>query len=140
MDKQKEFNLKVTPEQALAKFLDCDVEEAKQQIEDGAYLVLTDEEADEKAKESIIDSLWAFNASFILSECGLDLSGEESLKEMQESVCEGAQDFIYSLIDKTCGIDSFVESAISADGRGHFLASYDFEENEEGNYFIYRIN
>ena len=140
MDKQKEFNLIVTPEQALANFLECDVEEAKQQIEDGDYLVLTDEEADEQAKESIIDYLLAFKAGFILSECGLDLSGEESLKEMQGSTCEGAQDFIYSLIDKTCGIDSFVESAISADGRGHFLASYDSEENAVGEYYIYRIN
>jgi len=48
--------------------------------------------------------------------------------------------------------DSFVEAAISADGRGHFLAGYDFNENEEtvllydngdsGNpiFFIYRQN
>jgi hypothetical protein len=140
MDKQKEFDLKVTPEQALAKFLDCDVEDAADLIEGGDYLVLTDEEADEKAKEAIIESLWAFNASFILGECGLDLSGEDALQKMQGEMCEGAQDFITSLIEKTCGLDSFVESAISADGRGHFLASYDSEENEEGNYFIYRIN
>ena len=30
-------------------------------------------------------------------------------------------------------IDEFVEDAVSAFGRGHFLSSYDGEENEEEN-------
>lgn len=108
------------------------------------YLILTDEEADEQAKEYIKDSLWAFNADFIIGECGLDFSGVESLKKMQEKSCEGANDFILSLVEKTCGLASFVEAAISADGRGHFLSSYDGEENEvtvNGKaYYIYRVN
>ena len=37
-------------------------------------------------------------------------------------------------------MDEFIEDAISSDGRGHFLSPYDGEENEEGDYFIYRIN
>ena len=48
------------------------------------------------------------------------------------------------MIQATCGIDSFVEAAISADGRGHFLARYDSEEREFNNgrmtFYIYRIN
>jgi hypothetical protein len=104
------------------------------------WLVCTDSEADETAKVYIKDSLWAFNASFILCECGLDSSGEDSLKAMQEKSCESANDFIKSLVEKTCGLDSFVESAISADGRGHFLSSYDGEEVELGEYFGYRTN
>jgi len=123
---------------ALAAFLETDTEDAERFEED--YLVLTDEEANEKTKEYIKESLWAFNANFILSECGLDLSGTESLKEMQQKVCESANDFILSLIEKTCGLDKFVESAIMADGRGHFLSTYDGEEVEQGEYFIYRLN
>lgn len=129
---------------ALAQFLGHDAEEAKKMIEDGDYLVLTDAEAEEKAKEYIKDSLWAFNASFILEECGLDFSGEESLRHMQEKSCEGANDFILSLVEKTCGLEQFVEDAISADGRGHFMSSYDGEENEveaDGQtFYIYRTN
>jgi hypothetical protein len=106
------------------------------------WLVLTDEEADEKTKEYIQDSVWAFNASFILGECGLDQSGADSLKKMQRDSCESANAFILSLIEKTCGLDSFVDSAISADGRGHFLSGYDGEENEQyingEYYFIYK--
>jgi hypothetical protein len=44
------------------------------------------------------------------------------------------------MVKGTCGLDSFVESAISADGRGRFLASYDGAESEENGYYIYRIN
>jgi len=123
---------------ALAAFLETDTEDAERFEKD--YLVLTDEEANEKTKEYIKESLWAFNANFILSECGLDLSGTESLKEMQQKVCESANDFILSLIEKTCGLDKFVKSAIMADGRGHFLSTYDGEEVEQGEYFIYRLN
>lgn len=140
MDKQKELNFTDTPETALAKYLEIDVEEAKELIESEDYLVLTDSEADEKVREYIEDTLWAFSADFIIGECGLDLSGVNSLRKMQKEACEGAQGFIKSLIEKTCGLDSFIESAISADGRGHFIAQYDGEEGEQGEYYIYRMN
>lgn len=43
------------------------------ELPDGSeFLVLTDDEADEKAKEYIKETLWAFNAGFILSTCGLN--------------------------------------------------------------------
>jgi hypothetical protein len=31
-----------------------------------------------------------------------------------------------------------MKDAISTDGRGHFISSYDGEENEQGDYYIYR--
>ena len=129
---------------ALAKELEIDTEEAEEMIETGDYMVLTDEEADDLCAEYIEDSLWAFNANFILSECGLDMSGADSLRSMQEKSCESANDFILSLVEKTCGIESFIESAVAADGRDHFMSSYDGEEIEcqiDGQYlYIYRIN
>ena len=58
--------------------------------------------------------------------------------------CESNNDVIYNTIQKTCGIDEFVSSAISADGRGHFMSSYDGCENEETvegqTFYIYRLN
>ena len=137
----------MTKQEAIAKFLECEVDDLREEgnfygldVFDG-YAVATDDEADQACKENIKDSVWAFNASFILDECGLDFSGEDSLKAMQEKSCESANDFILSLIEKTCGLDSFVEAAISADGRGHFLSSYDGQEVElEGGFFAYRID
>jgi len=103
------------------------------------YLVLTDSEADEKAKEYILDSVWAFNASFLAGETGID---EEVFTAIQANDrCESNNSAILRLIDDE---DSFVESAISADGRGHFMNSYDGNENEENvfgdTYYIYRVN
>ena len=135
-------------EAALAEFLGIKRNEISQSTYDentfdadgGEYLVLTDEEADEKAAEYIKDSLWAFNADFILSECELPFELKEGIQAGQEKQCESANDWIESLIEKTCGIESFIESAISADGRGHFMSSYDGEESEQGDFFIYRVN
>lgn len=59
---------------------------------------------------------------------------------MQENCCESCNEFIRALIDGTCGIDEFVREAIMSDGRGHFIATYDGEENEQDEYFIYRVN
>ena len=133
---------------ALADFLGKSVEDLRdngdncyQAVDGYEYLVLTDGEADEKAQEYIEDSLWAFNAEFILASCGLDSGYNvlESLRKMQEDSCEGCNDFIRALIEGTCGIDAFVEEAILADGRGNFLSTYDGKEGEQDGYFIYCI-
>jgi len=104
------------------------------------HLVLTDDEANAAAADSIEQSLFAFNASFLAGETGIDQSVFAALADK----CEDANDAIRSIIDGTCGWDTFVESATSADGRGHLLSSYDGEENEfsiGGEYFyIYRTN
>lgn len=115
------------------------------------YLVLTDEEADEKAAEYIKNSLWAFNPSFLASMTDLD---EEVFQAISDNgKCESNNDVIYNTIHKTCGIKEFVSASISSDGRGHFMSSYDGHENEEtvnelneetGNnettFYIYRTN
>jgi hypothetical protein len=137
--------------EALASFLGCDSEELTQtkwsyygldsfELGSKEYAIGTDSEADEACAEYIRASAWSFRASFILGECGLPYQLEEAISSWQAKECESANDGMVSLIEKTCGIDSFIQSAISADGRGHFLSSYDGEENEEGEFFIYRIN
>tara|TARA_R100000773_G_C4157081_1_gene76587 strand:- start:29 stop:487 length:459 start_codon:yes stop_codon:yes gene_type:complete len=96
-----------------------------------SYMVLTDEEADEKVKEYIEDSAWAFNSSFLAAHSKVD---ENVFKTLQEQ-CESSNEAVLSLIDD---FDHFVDDAILSDGRGHFLASYDGAEEEYSNYFIYR--
>ena len=135
--------------EALAEYLGADKDEIEETgWDDNAfkygnqeYLVLTDSEADEKTAEYIKDSLWAFNASFIIEHSELPWEAEEMIKGFQESKCEGANDTIEALITD---IDGFIEDAISADGRGHFMSSYDGEENEVNHngetLYIYRTN
>lgn len=110
------------------------------------YLVCNACEAEMAVKERIIEDLWAFRASFIRSHMSYKPKPreadkiEKAIEEMQGKLCESAQPIIRSMIN----IDHFIADAISADGRGHFLAPYDGEEVEydfDGEtYFIYRLN
>ena len=119
-----------------------EVEEYDENDYSNDYLVLTDEEADEKAKEYIEGTLWAFNASFIANQIDLD---EEVIQAIHDNgKCESNNDTIYNLINKLGNFDEFCEEAIASDGRGHFMSSYDGHENEEvvndTTYYIYRQN
>jgi hypothetical protein len=95
----------------------------------GEYMVLTEDKANEKAKEYILDSLWAFNSSFIIQHSKVldyDKGSEQIIKAIQEQ-CENGNEAMKKLIDN---LDEFVEEAIEADGRGHFLNTYDGQEHE----------
>ena len=132
---------------ALAKYLDVNPSELSESSYDESliklgnqeYLVLTDSEADERCAEYIKESLWAFNASFIIDHSRAEWSEEleKSIQETQSKLCESANSFVEALIDD---LNAFIQDAIGADGRGHFLSSYDGEENEQDEYFIYRQN
>lgn len=109
------------------------------------YKVLTDEEADEAAEDYIKETLWAFNADFILEHTSVyeETTAHEdeeiinALREMQGKLCESANALVKALISD---IDKFIEDAIDADGRGHFLSSWDGIENKSGDFYIYRTN
>ncbi len=109
------------------------------ECQDKEYLVLTGDEPFENVKGDIHDSIYAFNRSFLAEQTGLpfgDFLKEEYSDELNE--------FLIAIVEMTCGMDKFVEEAIRADGRGHFLASYDGAESiveVNGNeYYIYRVN
>ena len=133
--------------QALAKHLGCDISEVSESrfgdncfdAEGGEFLVLTDDEADEKAKQEIKESLWAFNASFIAfhTKNGLDDAAEKALAEMQGRLCESANPIVEALIED---MDHFISDAIMSDGRGHFISRYDGEESVQDQFFIFRTN
>lgn len=128
--------------EALAKYLECDAEdiiETEYCFEYGKqeYIVLTDEEADGKAKECISDTVWAFNKSFLNCHSDAILELDEKTFSAIQGCCESANKAILAMIDDK---EHFVEDAILSDGRGHFLALYDGEEIEQDEYYIYRIN
>jgi hypothetical protein len=134
---------------ALASFLGCEEDEITPQIPwgddkiavqfdapGGEYLVLTDGEASFLAKEKILESAWCFQPHFLKShfrEEVFENAGDEdelmeSLAEVTGRLCESANGLIKALIaDK----NEFVQDAIEADGRGHFISGYDGEEHEE---------
>ena len=135
--------LEMTKEEALAKFLDCEVDDISVTKYDddtfdapyGEYMVLTDEEADRKAKDYILDTAWTFNASFLVGHVPDGVT--EDILSMISEKCEDGNSAMLGLIQDH---DAFVDDAISAEGRGPFLSTYDGEENEQGEYYIYRVN
>ena len=131
---------------ALSKYLGLTKEEEKEIYYESydiycfgnqEYLVLTDDEADEKVAEYIKDSVWAFNPSFLSSHSGIN---EDVFKLLQDK-SESANEAVLKLIKD---FDKFVEDAVATDGRGHFLSSYDGNENDHEHdnetYYIYRTN
>lgn len=118
-------------------------------IGNAEYLVLTDKEADEHAREDIERNVWAFMPNFILSHCSTYEkmsnweydAAKEALEKIQAHFAEGINELIKAMIPD---MDEFVDDAICADGRGHFISMYDGRENEEKvngkTYYIYRTN
>lgn len=96
--------------------------------EDGTlWLVGSEREADKAAKEYVLDSLWAFRASFIANFADLDDATEKAIEKMQREMSEDANPLIRRIIGES-NLNKFVKTAIQADGRGHFLSPYDGEE------------
>ena len=139
---------------AAAEYLDCEPDEVETEsydyygleiYSDGGWEVAVgdDDEANEAVADYIKDTLWAFRAGFIAEHTSIGYKDwfVNAIEALQEAKSEDANDDIMEMIED---IDEFVEDSISADGRGHFLATWDSEENEieiEGKtYYVYRIN
>lgn len=114
---------------------------ATYEVEGEEYKVLTDEEATLCTKLDIKETCSYFSADFLETMTGIPAVVFKHLVDENEAVLE--------TIEKTCGIDEFVDEAIQWDGRGHFLATYDGEENEatvedkdgeDVTMYIYRVN
>lgn len=117
---------------------DISIDGVRVTVQGTDYTAGNEEEMTEAVTEDIKQTLWAFNSSFLANQTDLP---EEVFTALQPQ-CENANDAIEKLIDRSCGMESFVESAVSEDGRGHFLNRYDgTEENttvEGTKYFAYR--
>jgi hypothetical protein len=111
------------------------------EIEGLEVIVLTEEEADERAAEEIKQSLWAFYPEWIANFCNIPA---DKIEKVQGALYEDCNDLIELWIED---MDDFITSSISeeATGRGHFISSYDGEEAEicstDGTMFcLYRLN
>jgi hypothetical protein len=99
------------------------------------WIVLSDDDADERAGEAIRESLWAFRTDFLRRHV-TSVDALEALDTVRERLCERATPLVLALIDD---VDYLIEDAIRADGRGHFLAGYDHEEHERDGWCLYRV-
>ena len=125
--------------QEAAEALGCDVEDVRKQKYDHyglkifstggeEYTIGSDDEATEAVKQYILDSVWSFRPEFIAShtKAGASNGMIRAIEALQKD-CDSCNEDIKGLIED---IDSFVEDAVSADGRGTFLSPYDSNEQE----------
>lgn len=99
------------------------------------WVICSESQAYKIAQGKVLDDLWAFNADFIIDFlkvkkpeiCNKETAQVlcEAIVQFQEKMCESAQPIIKALIEPH--LDKFIESAIEADGIGHFVSSYDSE-------------
>lgn len=104
-------------------------------IDDEEYAVAEgEEEATKAARQAVEDSICYFRPDFLAAHSDVP---EKVFAFLAGTGCfddnEAYKAMIYDL-------DDFIDDAIDADGRGHFLNSYDSREYEIGEYFLYRIN
>lgn len=148
---QGEFSEDEINEVVVTKNWDSYYSEYKFNVCGDDFLVLDDDRAYATAFREISQTLWAFNDDFIVDHLKDDIKygdnpvdlGElkASLELVQEKFCGGANVIIHALIDD---LEEFVDDAIAADGRGHFISPYDGEEHgvtvDGGTYYIYRLS
>lgn len=133
----------MTKEEALAKHWGCEPDDITEssyddcllEIGSNEFLVLTDDEADQKTADYIRESICFFNSDFIAYHTVLD---SEAIQAICKDKYEDINPALIALIGD--GMQDFIDDAIGADGRGHFLSSYDGNEIEIGEYFIYQVN
>lgn len=131
--------------EALAEFLEIDLDEIEEssydsdlfEVPGAEWLVLDDDEADQRAADYIRSSVWAFNASFLQHYMADGKLSAEDIERLRGDSCEDINDAFLAMIDDE---QEFIDDAIRADGRGHFMNTYDGEEREHGEYFLYRTN
>ncbi|EOO11440.1 hypothetical protein [Bacillus cereus] len=120
--------LEVCEEKVVSLLEEQDVNESNE------ILVVDEEQRSAMVKEEILQSVWAFNPTFVTENLKDEICDElssyeleqlrDSIKDMQEKMCEGCNVVIKSMID----IDTFIENAIHSDGHGHFLNKENGEE------------
>lgn len=140
----------MSKKKALAYHFDVDVNSVSIDVEEGyddtfifvkdgtkfTYRVLIDEEADRIVREYIREHVWSFSPDMLVKYMKHGVS-KQFIEAVQERCSEDCNAPLSMLIDDW---DTFIEDAIQLDGRGHFLSSYDFSEEEFDGYYFYLID
>lgn len=108
------------------------------------YLVLTDEEADDRATTTFRETLWACTPRFLASYVPALRSArvERAWADVMGELSDDANPLVEALLGDR--LEEAVKDGLSLDGRGHFLAHYDgaeYDATVDGTtFYIYRTN
>ena len=92
-----------------------------------------EEEATKAARQAVEDSICYFRPDFLAAHSDVP---EEVFDFFANKCFDNNEAYKAMIYD----VDDFIDDAIDADGRGHFLNTCDSKEYEIGEYFLYQIN
>ena len=92
------------------------------------WLVLDDESAEEEARASYEESLWAFHADFLVEYMPANIP-IEAIRALQEALYEDASPVLAAMLGND-RLDDLLDDANATDGRGLVLSSWNGEEVE----------
>ena len=99
------------------------------------WLVLQPCQADEWCAAYIEANLWTLSPNFLASYTELDAGHIEMI---QTGLRERGNEVLRALVGDD--MNPLTSDAMARYGRGHFLASYDGDEHEVGDFCLYRVN
>ena len=103
-------------------------------IDDKEYAVAGgEEEATKATRQAVEDTICYFRPDFLAAHSDVP---EKVFMFLAGSCFDDNEAYKAMIYD----VEDFIDDAIDADGRGHFLNTYDSKEYEIGEYFLYRIN
>lgn len=103
-------------------------------IDDEEWAVAkSEEEANKAARQAVEDSICYFRPDFLAAHSNVP---EEVFVFLTNKCFDNNEAYKSMIYD----MDDFIDDAIDADGRGHFLNSCDSKEYKIGEYFLYRID
>lgn len=101
-------------------------------IDGRTILVLTEDESLVRATEIIKDSISHFKPEYLANETGLP---EETFEELK-----GKDDAVLKIIESQMKLTEFIKDVVKHEGYGPFISSYDGEQYEYGDYFVYQLD
>lgn len=112
------------------------------------YLVVTEQEAADIIAEQIENELWAFHPEWLIRHTLLTVKLApadydavlQAFTVVLHQLMETCNPMLKALIEATCGMPLFIEEAIAHNGREHFLAPCDENEEKQDDFYIYRMN
>lgn len=94
-------------------------------------------EAEAEAEQHIEQSLWAFNASFLVGYINAKID-TNTLQRIKQDSCEDCNEVFLALVGDN--LERLKSDAIGCDGIGHFLNTYDgdaYEYYYNGELYLY---
>ncbi|MFA5396104.1 MAG: hypothetical protein WC346_08865 [Methanogenium sp.] len=104
-----------------------------------AYLVLSEDEAEEAARKAISERVWVIALESIFEYFGIDAYPSDALEAVGKEPLFQVNDELRIIIERTCGMDALASRMLELGNRPNILADFDQYEHRYRNYCIYRL-